>query len=531
MLISKIAIIQKIPNYVFNFPPFYRRKALNDAQTFPGMPLPMDNFTEVNFGKFALQMLIEGKTACQRTVADREFSLGGPPLGVKRASHSYYHSKLAKQAKKETEKRNTQSCSKTTADSVETPLPPPPPLNPFNESNYAVICHNPQPASSLLSSSERIQQASLSSEGGATISSDVSSVTSSIDTIAAGAGGAKPKFHYGDINEDMSLERWEALTTVEKRLASVWTFQSPFRVKILLAQYVNVKDVEKIYVAASVYHGSEKLCSTQTTRRNTPANPRWDEMLEFPDLLMQDIPLSAVLSLSMCAVTAKHKHQEEYATSYVNLQLFDYNRCMISGKFNMCMWSMPKGVEGVMNPAGLPGANPNRLTSSRILLEFDSFSKPIVYPPKSAVLQYARDVNQKERLFRTAVANYYREHQSFPQGHDDLVDVAEVQRNVDAQLKPFEVEEYSAFFERCAASKFYRTAERKWKAVMPMLEKAATQLDPFSQLSEQEKDYFWRERFNIRSLVPDALPKVLESCQWNFREGKLACLHSHFKFH
>ncbi len=166
MLISKIAIIQKIPNYVFNFPPFFRRKALNDAQLFPGLPLPMDNFTEVDFAKKALQMLIEGKTSFQQTFEGKEISLGGPPFKSRNAALTYHGHRIVSKTTSHKKVNNVQS---KTAE-AETAA---------SESNYAVICHSQ--ATATLSSSEKV--ASLS-EGN--ISSDVS-VTSSIDT--------KPKFN------------------------------------------------------------------------------------------------------------------------------------------------------------------------------------------------------------------------------------------------------------------------------------------------------------------------------------------------
>src|SRR5699024_2742465 len=102
-----------------------------------------------------------------------------------------------------------------------------------------------------------------------------------------------------------------------------------------------------------------------TTRTVEPQNPRWDEMLEFPSMCLADLPLSSRLSIALCAVVNRRKPNEEFATAWINLQLFNFRRCLVSGKVSLNLWPMPKGFEGFLNPFGPSGSNPHRHTYPR----------------------------------------------------------------------------------------------------------------------------------------------------------------------
>lgn len=289
-----------------------------------------------------------------------------------------------------------------------------------------------------------------------------------------------------------SLDPWIKYGIENGKLLSLWKINKPFRIRILLATYVNVKDVEKIYVKAGLYHGNEPLCEHQSTKPVSTGNPRWDEMLAFPEISIQDIPLSARLSIALCATGQRKKPQEEFSISWINLQLFNYKRCLLAGRISLSLWPMPKNFEGFLNPMGCCGCNPNRFSSSRLQVEIDTFPSPLVFPPRSDILDYAKIVNKYELSIRRNP------------------------NTINSEDFPNKLE-YRAFFSKFSIGRFDRRSESK-QSVLKQLRKLISRRDLFTELTEQEKDFFWRERHIIRKIVPDALPKVLESVRWSCRE-------------
>jgi len=49
----------------------------------------------------------------------------------------------------------------------------------------------------------------------------------------------------------------------------LWEFEGPFRVKILLAQYIAVSESGDLFVRAGIYHGMDMLGSAKDTRSVT----------------------------------------------------------------------------------------------------------------------------------------------------------------------------------------------------------------------------------------------------------------------
>lgn len=47
--------------------------------------------------------------------------------------------------------------------------------------------------------------------------------------------------------------------------------------------------------------------------------------------------------------------QLQYALAWGNLQLFDFNERHLNGKFSLYMWSMPQGMDDLLNPIGITG--------------------------------------------------------------------------------------------------------------------------------------------------------------------------------
>ncbi len=262
---------------------------------------------------------------------------------------------------------------------------------------------------------------------------------------------------------------------------SLWKIDSYFRIRILLATYVNVKDVDRIYVKAGIYHGPEAICEERCTKFVVPQNPRWNELLEY-DLYIPDIPRNARLCFSICAVTYRKRREEHCAIAWGNMQLFDFRNCLLSDRININLWPMPKGYDELLNPLGMIGSNPNN-DSSCLQIEFDRFTLPVVFPPENQIEEYAAFINKLE---------------------------------LEKKLPAFSVDSQSS---------------SRYQSDDPVSQNDLLQLneilkrDPLSELSEQEKDLLWRLRNNLLT-IPDSLPKLLDAVKWNSHDEvpQLYCL-------
>lgn len=157
---------------------------------------------------------------------------------------------------------------------------------------------------------------------------------------------------------------------------SLWQLNSSFRVHILWATYVNVRDVDMIYVRAGLYHGQEPLCSTQESQQ-VPFNfPKWHQWLTF-DLNLTDLPRGARLCLSICSVTKRKKREvsfverlcvecaiylynvfvikEHCMLAWGNINMFDYRNSLLTGKVSLTLWTVPKGMDALLNHLGTTG--------------------------------------------------------------------------------------------------------------------------------------------------------------------------------
>lgn len=121
---------------------------------------------------------------------------------------------------------------------------------------------------------------------------------------------------------------------------SLWQLNTWFRIHILWATYVNVRDVDMIYVRAGLFHGQEPLCSIKESQQVPFAYPKWHQWLTF-DLNLIDLPRGARLCLSICSVT-KRKKREVSLKNYVNYILHNRNLnatpfCFLKGTLHACV--------------------------------------------------------------------------------------------------------------------------------------------------------------------------------------------------
>lgn len=175
-----------------------------------------------------------------------------------------------------------------------------------------------------------------------------------------------------------SYMRRNPSTSSTQPTLTIYNVDEVFRVRILGASYVNVKDVDKIYVRTGIFHGTECLCPVRDTQHVAHSNPKWEELVEF-DMFIPDMPRSARLCVSICAVSQRKKREERCAIAWGNVSLFDYKSVLLSGRVNLHLWPVPKGMDELLNPLGSTGSNPNR-EAPCLVIEFDRFPGQVTYP-------------------------------------------------------------------------------------------------------------------------------------------------------
>jgi phosphatidylinositol-4,5-bisphosphate 3-kinase len=127
----------------------------------------------------------------------------------------------------------------------------------------------------------------------------------------------------------------------------------------------------KLHVAVQLYHGGVTLGDGDVRRTRTVdrcANPRWGEWLEF-DVALSNVPRGARLCFTL--------YGGSEALGWVNMQLFDYEHCLVSGLQSLPLW--PSEANQPANPIGtcVPNLMPQVPT---LHVCFDAYALPVVYP-------------------------------------------------------------------------------------------------------------------------------------------------------
>lgn len=92
-------------------------------------------------------------------------------------------------------------------------------------------------------------------------------------------------------------------TLAAKNTISIWELKETYAVKIVSAKNVNVAENQKVYVRASVYHGSEPVCDSVVTSLGAhPDSAAWNELLEF-NIPVREIPRAAKLCFVIFGAT------------------------------------------------------------------------------------------------------------------------------------------------------------------------------------------------------------------------------------
>lgn len=166
----------------------------------------------------------------------------------------------------------------------------------------------------------------------------------------------------------------------------------PFKLRIISASYLNVKNVDALFVRVAIYHGTECL-GVKDSSQVEPSNPKWDQWLKF-DFHCTDLPRSAKVCLSICVVSKK-RQRDTYSLGTVNFSLFNWRGFMRSGKIQFSLWPPLKDSEDLLSPLGVLGSNPSN-DSASILLELISFDRHVIFAPIRDIYSFASHAIQLE---------------------------------------------------------------------------------------------------------------------------------------
>ena len=247
----------------------------------------------------------------------------------------------------------------------------------------------------------------------------------------------------------------------------LWLLETPFRFHVLSATYVNVKEADLIYVRVGIYHGTESLCQVRQTKLVPHSHPRWDEWIEFDDLFYLDLPRAAKVCVSICAVKKRKNREDTTMLCWGNVSLFDWKSHLLNGKFSLNLWSVPRGLDDLLNPLGCLGSNPSK-DSPCLEMTFEKHDQDVTYPTLAEFKDYA----ELAEGFSREVSNY-----------KPLFDKAQ------EQISPNE------------------------RATLMEIAKR----DPLAEISEQEKVMLWKLRNHCLEL-PDILPRLLDTIKWYSRD-------------
>lgn len=168
----------------------------------------------------------------------------------------------------------------------------------------------------------------------------------------------------------------------------------PYKIRIISATFINVRNIDNVFVRVGLYHGNECLGVCDTTHVE-PSNPKWDQWLKF-DFHCTDIPQSSKLCLSVC-VSSRKRTKEVCSMGTANISIFDYRGFMRSGRCQLNLWPPPKTSDDLLFPFMTLGSNPNN-DSPCLLLELQSFDRHVVFAPIRDVYNYAAHAIKQEPL-------------------------------------------------------------------------------------------------------------------------------------
>ena len=249
----------------------------------------------------------------------------------------------------------------------------------------------------------------------------------------------------------------------------LWDWEGFFRLFVISATYVNVKEADLICVRAGLFHGTDPLCKVRTSKEVAHAHPRWDDTLEF-DITYTDLPRAAKLCLSLCSIRKKKNGGEDFTMLYWgNLNVFDYkHRLALTGTMYLNLRPAPKEMEELLYPIGASGTNSTVRDAPTLRLGFEKTNRITLYPNMRDFDKYGEFLDSLTSSSRQYNVNHIR---------------------ASDQISPEETQILDDIIKR----------------------------DPLAEISEQEKEMLWRCRKHCLNM-PNILPRLLDAVKWGCRD-------------
>ena len=278
-----------------------------------------------------------------------------------------------------------------------------------------------------------------------------------------------------------------------RQAMQLWRLDKAFKFHLHSASYVNVKEADLIYVRAGIFHGTEALCQVRQSKSVPHSSPRWDEWLEFEDMLTLDLPRAAKLCLSICSVKKRKNRDETTMLCWGNISLFDWRSHLLSDKVSLNLWSVPRGMDDLLNPLGIVGSNPVQ-ESPCLELNFERHNSAVSYPSIGDFQEFSKFL---EELAAKATATTSSSSSSSSTSASAAAAVAGASAAVASAVATDQPQETISQAEK---NQLVAMAKR----------------DPLAEISEQEKVTLWRLRKHCLD-VPEILPRFLDAVKWNSR--------------
>lgn len=309
----------------------------------------------------------------------------------------------------------------------------------------------------------------------------------------------------------------------------------PFKIRIISASYLNVKNVDHLFVRVAVYHGTECL-GVKDSSQVEPSNPKWDQWLKF-DFHCTELPRSAKICLSICVVSKK-RQRYTYPLGTVNFSLFNYKGFMRSGKIQLSLWPPPKESEELLFPLGVLGSNPNN-DSASILLELLSFDRHVIFAPIRDIYSYASHAILQEPSLdgemmviptlptpstssAASGSNCYTHYSSIRVDFRDRTlsnSCADTRAFIERRLSSSSNnrrDSVSTTYNDNLTSNRSRTPTTNSDKQNIALVNDLIATPPFTPLTAQQKSLLWKMRFYCKR-IPESLPKLLDAIDWKSR--------------
>ncbi|KAL3861966.1 hypothetical protein ACJMK2_007972 [Sinanodonta woodiana] len=172
-------------------------------------------------------------------------------------------------------------------------------------------------------------------------------------------------------DEGKTISSWDLDSTLRIKVDNVTGKRAPAHSKL-----------KTMNVIAGIYHGSTLLCKTVST-----AKYGWHQPMTI-DIRLPDLPRAAKICFSLCSAKKSVKY-------WVNIQLFDRNRRLISGPHRLSMWRDTESMSIKHNtvPLGITGCNPDCSFPTLEMEIISPANNTIVFPSDEHIQELIRQQN------------------------------------------------------------------------------------------------------------------------------------------